>query len=823
MAVLFGYLLTAPILEPGHNRAGDDAIHLAYAYELKHSLEAQQSVFGWSYVYGVGAPLFVLRPPLFYSLVVFLHMISGEHIPLALSSKLIYLFCMVAFPGAVFYFMRALRFRPLEAGAAALFSLLPISTFGHTLDAYFTLGLAKQVVPILLFPIAVAWGHRALAGERSPLLAAILGAIILLGHPYVAFCLVLVLGLDWLILLLGKGGRFGLRSLGRLAVLLVCIVMLSAFYLVPMELSPEIMRTGGYSATWRSGFEVICETAARTGELLINGGLLDTTAAGRFGGGDWGWHDNAGVARIPILSWLALAGLLLALFRLKHAGAALAACGFLASFLLFIGPDDVPLLTWIPLQGQFQYIHAVFLLEFFAIVLAGVALGTILRQVYVLARSRFPGTTGNRRPSTGNLLAAILVIVLALAAVFSPGRERWAYSSQVVDTRPADTRGSQFLPSGRVLAHSDRDFAACLDALRRSPPLTRLYGAPAGEADPTEVYYLNLAPALLNQTNVISGFFAVEVGGANHMLNEHFRKEAAGNSNLLSLYNVRHLLAHRSNREQFLPLGTRIMPLVEDGSWVLYRLLGSFHSFDYARTKPILVLASRVHWEEMCHEWLMSYSSLPSAAALPPLVLSDEQRVSRLELDPERFAAVFLVDYELAGERDARQARRLLEAFQGAGGVVVTMEPFVDLPAVVAGDQPWLIDPLVLQGVGHEVTIRETRNVRHDHRAHYTATAEHLYLFKTAYYHGWRPFVDGEEVPLLNVSPGFVGFFGPAGEHEIRIAYRGANGAGWGRGISGVTLLLMAAWWGRGLVGRLVRRRAPRGGSRPAGDSGRHP
>lgn len=798
--MLYAFVLVSPVLEPGYNRAGDDPIHVAYEHELANIVKAEGHPLGWSYLYGVGAPIFIFRPPLFYYAALAVEALGFGVLTLPVAHKLVFVLALCLFPLSLYLGLRKLDCDRIEAGAASMMALFPISTFGHTLDAYFSLGLAKQLIAISLFPFVLGAAHAALVRRGSVVRAGFWAGLAFLSHPYVGFCLFLVLGLDILLLISGRGPRAAVPAVARLCGIGLLLVGISAFYTIPMYTSPEIQRIGGYTGSWRSGFEVICETTTRTVLHFVNGSLLDSTAAGRFGGGEWGWHDNSRYFRWPALSWLAVAGWIVALFRLRRPGYALLAAGLPASLLFFSGPDDVPQLAWIPFQDQFQYLHAVFLVEFLAIALAGVALGTMMGWLSSTVERLAGRTEGVRGRNAGSLAAALAAV--AILAV--PAWERFRYSADVVDTLPFDTRNGRVSTSRQATAAIDRDFDACLAALGEQGALSRLYGAPAGAADPVEVFYLNLAPGLLDQTNVISGFFGVEAGGANYLLNEHFRKPMAGSPNLLRLFNVSHLLAHRSNEAQFLPLGTTVAPRVRNDSWLLLRSRMRPSEFDYARVRPILVFASPSHWEGACREWLTTLSDMPFVDALPWLVLAPDPRPSHVAIDSTRYSAVFLVDPRFDGEHDRAEARRRLDEFRRGGGQVVSLMEHAGIEARIVGETPWILDEAVLRGVGHEVEFTAPSAERGRHGTSYRADHEHLFMFKQAYYRGWRVEIDGQPAPLINVSPGFCGFFGPAGTHTVEVHYHGANGQWAGVALTALTLLVVG---GYELNDRIRRRR----------------
>ena len=310
VAVLFAYAIAAPLLDPGYISGGDDIIHMAYDHEVATMLEAEQRLYGWSYLYGLGAPIFLFRPPLQYFAVGLIYTALGEMLTIAEIQKLFYITCFSLFPFSLYYLLSKFSFRPLTCGIAALFAITPISMWGHTIDAYFALGLAKQLIAIFLFPIALGRTHAAVAQRRTIFPASLLITLSFLSHPYIPYCMALVCALYCGILLLATELRVAWTSIQRMFVTWALAGLMLAIYLVPFYSSPEIQELS-FSSNWRHAFEIVCMTTGHTVDQLRTGGLFDTTGTkyGNYGPDEWGWQKNDFTKRWPILTALCFLGL----------------------------------------------------------------------------------------------------------------------------------------------------------------------------------------------------------------------------------------------------------------------------------------------------------------------------------------------------------------------------------------------------------------------------------------------------------------------------------------------------------------------------------
>ena len=481
-ALCFAAYLTGPLLGPGFNNAGDDCIHVAYCRDLDRSVSEGNGIFSWCDLYGLGAPRFIFRPPGFYISAVALHKASFGLVGIDLAEKLVYVLSFTLFPLSVAFLLKALGFRPLVVGFAALFSITAISTWGHTLDAYFYLGLAKQCVAIFLFPLVLGTFHLCVTKSLYyGFISVLLNVCMFLNHPYMSYTFFLVMGIYLLAWLLTRGVRSVCRVIAILGIMSLVFVLLLGFYLIPFYNSDEIQKTSAFSSSWRYEFEIVCQTVHETTKAWLSGGIFDTTGSYTYGTEDWGWRDNSSYGRWPILTGLSLLGLVVSIIRSKSLKFTLLGFAFLFSLTLFTGPDDFPLLLRMPFQNQFQYLHAIFLLELVAICLAGV--GGAFLAIYGIRLVLF---LMGKALKKSEWISGGVVLATAAILAYSPYRERYYAAASQVDLRNiGSVYGS--LPDQQRMSAIDTDYDQLIDVMKTFPPEARFYFAPAGKADPIEV------------------------------------------------------------------------------------------------------------------------------------------------------------------------------------------------------------------------------------------------------------------------------------------------------------------------------------------------
>ena len=785
VAVFFGFAIMASLMEFGYNAGGDDIVHMAFHHEQVAILADQHKLFGWSYLYGLGAPIFLFRPPLQYMVVSLIHQLSFGGLSINVIHKFSYVFCLSIYAFSIYFMMRKFEFKPLVSACAAMFALTPISMWGHTIDAYCRLGIAKQLIAITIFPIAYGMLHATVTRGKRVLPTAVVIALCFLSHPYMPFTLVLLCGVYVGLMLVSAGWKPFCTACYRMFCTWALTGLLLAFYLVPHYTSQEIQMLD-FSSTWRHNFEVICGTTAQTINHYFNGGLFDTTKWGLFGGGEWGWQSNAHTNRWPVLTLMSLVGIVEAIRRRRMFNYAYILLAFLFTFVIFLGPDDVPLLDFMPFQGQFQYIHAVFALDLLAMCLAGIGLATI---VHYAMKGVVTLTANKLNKGTVSIVLAATALVIVGVIIYSPYQDRWKVAKRIVQKKMFDTKDRKLLPQGNRIS-ANRGYQEIIDRLISDPKPGRFYGAPYGVADGKELFYFSILPALCNRTDVICGFFSAEVAGVNKTVIEFFRKQIPKSRNLVKLLNVRYLVCARSNDGNF-KIAEEFADLdVRNGHWSMWRARDDFSHFEKLDAKPVLVIAGVAEWRELCHLWLEEYQFHPEPSRFPFFIYAGDHAEELLDWEQSRFSDVLLLQH---GSSLSADVMSHLKRLSDKGHRIVSqfnLEAVAHQRIRFISDTPFEAltrDPVI--GGSCEETLTE----REKHGATVTLDRDAFIFFKVAYYKSWLARVNGKPVEHFEISPGYNAVFIKAGQQKLTFAYEGPNNYSVGVSITLAAFIIVLA------------------------------
>ena len=341
------------------------------------------------------------------------------------------------FPLSIYLAMRWIGFRPLPAALAALAApmLATYSLYGLDFSSYVWrgYGMYTQLWGMLLLPLALAAGWRALRDGRGYTLAALLLALTLLSHLVYGYMAVLSLlvaavigGDDW------QGRTLAGRS-GRLLAIFALAGLLAAYFIIPYWQDRVYMNRSvwEYAGKYDSyGYEWVLPALAR-GELFDAG-------------------------RLPVLTLLVGIGLAAALWRWRRPEYRLVLALFVFWLLLYFGrPTWGVLLDLLPFSQEMHFHRLIGGLHLAGIFLAGVALA-------------LPWQAALERPGKPQwLVAALLLTGLFLTPAV---RERAAYlagnTQMLVDHRSA-------------LLQEDQDLGALMETLRSRPPGRVYAGLPA--------------------------------------------------------------------------------------------------------------------------------------------------------------------------------------------------------------------------------------------------------------------------------------------------------------------------------------------------------
>ena len=780
-AVFFGFAVMASLLEFGYNAGGDDVVHMAFHHEQVAILVDQHKLFGWSYLFGLGAPIFLFRPPLQYIAVSLLHMLTFGETSINLVHKFSYVFCLSIYAATIYFMMRKFEFKPLTSACAGLFAITPISMWGHTVDAYCRLGIAKQLIAITIFPLAFGMLHATVTRGKRVLPTAVIIALCFLSHPYMPFTLVLLCGVYMGLILLANGWKPFITACYRMFCSWALTGLLLAFYLVPHYTSKEIQMLE-FSSTWRHGFEVICGTTAQTINHYLNGGLLDTTKWGLFGGGEWGWQSNSHTNRWPILTLMSLVGIVVTIQRRRKFNYAYMLLAFFFTFFIFLGPDDVPLLDFMPFQSQFQYIHAVFALDLFAMCLAGIGLAALVDYA-MKGVQKF--TQGKLAPRTATIILAATGLVVVGLAIYSPYQDRWKVGEVIVQKKMFDTHNRKMLDRAYRI-RANKGYQEILDRLLEDPKPGRVYAAPYGAATGQELFYFSILPALCDRTDVICGFFSAEVAGVNKTVIEFFRKQIPRSVNLIKLLNIRYLVCARANDRNFTQATEYADLNIQNSHWSMWRVRDDFSHFELLGAKPIIVVAGIAEWRELCHLWLDAYMETKEPSRFPFLVYAGDHAEELFDWNTSQFSDVIMLKH---GAHLSSDMTTHLKALADDGHTIVSQFQLEDIPHQrirFISDMPFskFMRDAIVTG-----SATETLEEREKHGATIT-TDQNTYVFiKIAYYQSWKAKLNGESIEHFEMSPGYNAVIIPAGTHELTLTYEGPNNYSVGLAVTLVSFL----------------------------------
>jgi hypothetical protein len=746
--IFWFFYLHLPALKDGYLNAGDDHVHVAYANELKKIREEEGRFFGWSRLYAMGAPIFLLRPPGFYVSVNAVHAISGFTIEQSLKIVVLLGFCL--FPLSVYIGARMLELERVSAAISGLLSPLCISLWGHTLDAYQHLGIHKQLLAIFIFPIAVGALWQVLKNGKYGVVFALSFAFMFMTHPYIAYCYALLSVL--MIPALGGYGSWNFTSGIRSALLWAAPAILFIFiWLIPFIASSEIQCINPYLSR-RYYFEVVGCTATETLRQYFLGGILDTTFySGVFGGtqwtggNEWGWLDNSAWPRFPIITLLSFLGWGMVVFWPKKANRCFLGLAFLLSFLLLAGPDDYPFLDKIPFAEKFQNIHAIFMFEWAAILLGGMALYEIYLKIF-----RIPG----------NYTRAAGVGVLGALIVFGFGTayyERTRAAQKMVDVKNVYTQ------NGKLILKKDANplwmtFNEVVRRIEKDPVDGNIAAFPQEHED--SVLY-NLLPNMVNRSVSISGFETL--GGVYSLMLNQFRTDLRDNYHLQKLFNIRFVINNPFLRGKKLGWHEETEKIFEKKYWELVKVKGDFGKLQVLPARFIGFTGSETEWDVLMQGWLEQVRE--KGLDLPWIVNFSHAGMKKQDLENIRGH----VSYILCGKN-----AKVPEGFGDFPKKELSkMSPAEIREMVFADQQGGNQSSDSHSGMLTYEVVQDDRKV-----GIYEVTADEPItpvLFKQAFYRGWEARLDGKRTGIYRISPGLQMVLIPKGEHTLIWRYTGPN------------------------------------------------
>jgi len=281
-------------LHSGGADLNDNVSHFRMAAGMAAALEHGSNPLDfWSPEWSLGFPLVRVYQPLAHLLVVLVYFALGKTVTLLTVFVWVRYLSLVLLPVSFFAMVRLFELPPLTAAAAAILSPL-ISTpqlYGLEYESYVWagFGLFPQAVATHFLLLALGFAFRALRSGASATLAGIMLGLTFLCQFVCGYIGALSI---CLLALIPAAGIPRLQRLRRVLWIGGVALLLSAFQLAPLWIDRAMINRTPQDQLWKSD----SFGAAKVMEWLLTGQLLDN-------------------GRVPILSLLALAGLIVLWLR----------------------------------------------------------------------------------------------------------------------------------------------------------------------------------------------------------------------------------------------------------------------------------------------------------------------------------------------------------------------------------------------------------------------------------------------------------------------------------------------------------------------------
>ncbi len=756
LLLLFGIIIWAfsihhGTFNPGYLNAGDDHIHVAFSNELKKIWGEEGRVLGWSKLYATGAPIFMMRPPGFYIITNIIHFFTGLTIEESLKVAVAFGFCL--FPLSIFICGRLLGLGFGASLFAGLLSPLSISLWGHSIDAYQYLGIHKQLFAILIFPIAVGSLWRLMKNGDCGLLFAVSFPFMFVTHPYIAYTFVLISPFMIIALITQESDWDWQKGISQCMLWSIPALFFLSFWLLPFMFSPETQVIDPY-LTLRKAFDVVVCTTSETLRQFFLGGIFDTTRfAGPFGGITWvkgnefGWLSNSTWFRFPVITLFSFIGLLIVIIKSKSSIRGFLSLCFFFAMVLFIGPDDFPVLDIIPFAKKFQNIHAIFLLEWVVIMLGGIACDWLFQQ-----SSRFTNTR----------IKYMMVSLFILFFVFSYGSaiyERTRTGMKLIDIRNINTQNGELVINPDTFVQW-RHFNPIVEKLKESKDIGNIAAFPLSHDD--SVIY-NLLPLMVDGQVIISGFEMV--GGVYDLLLNKFRTDVRDNYNLQQLFNIRYVVNSPYHRKIKMIWHENIDSIFEDKYWELVRVKGEFGEIDSLPLSFVGFVGSEKSWQQLMEQWLKIFKG--GDPNLPWIVNFTHSSLKSNDINKIKPFVKLII------RSDDFHIPKLLKDIRIVKSNTLLPKPIKQLKDEL-GIKNNLQDEKSINLHSFNYEVLEKSRKSESYRVNIEEDS-HPLLFKRTYYRGWRAEIDGKKIPVYRISPGLQMIILPRGNHLLKWYYTGPN------------------------------------------------
>ncbi|HWZ30193.1 MAG TPA: glycosyltransferase family 39 protein [Bryobacteraceae bacterium] len=367
-------VVLAPELTISSVDLNDNVMHWPLIQGMVQAIERGDNPFDWwAPEWSLGYPVLRTYQPLAHAIVVVIYYALFKSVSLMTVFVWVRYLSVLLMPLTFFVTARLLTLSPLTAAAGAMLSPL-ISThalYGLEYGSYVWAGsgLFTQAVACHFALLAIGFGYNAIRRGRSIAWTGVLVGLTFLGHFIYGYIAALTLCL--LAVIPDRDSPRGTRILRTVWIGAVAFLV-AAFELLPLVIDGSIINHSRWEAVWKwDSFGV-----AQVLNLLFTGDLLD--------------YD-----RLPVLSLLALAGVVVYLIELRGNVGRFPARTFLAAgtvlwILMFFGrPVWGPALLLLGVSPDMQLHRVIGGAHIFLVLIAAVGLAfiwrTLTQRVHVAA------------------------------------------------------------------------------------------------------------------------------------------------------------------------------------------------------------------------------------------------------------------------------------------------------------------------------------------------------------------------------------------------------------------------------------------------------
>lgn len=747
-AVIFCFFVTYRIIGSKFINSGDSFWHYSNEIHILRSIEAGRGIFDCLHK-GLWIPLANFYQPLFYLAVVFMYRIFSGSVSIYFFHNLLVCLLFSIYPLSVYYLARSFKFDIFKAGMISLFSVFPISGWGHTIDAYFSIGLHTQLIGAVLFPVVLGTAQRLSRpgkAKNKVFVFAVTIAGLLMGHAVFGILCLYSLILYGLFFLFWRGWNSFFNLIGKFLAGALLGGLIIAFWLIPF-------------VDFNSRFKFIPESersfsrlaVSVTPKIFINtflkGEFLDNTSpqSPLFGGGEEGlrWPVNDKYRRFAVFTIFTLCGLALFLLKKRKFRELFFVLFFFFAAFLFMGKDDLPFLRYLPYSRDFQPIRAVFIFELACAVLAACAFCEAFVRL-----DKFMNKNNK------NIVVYLLFILL-----LPPLTERYKNARNLVQSFVSD----KHLELGRII-----------NAVKTEDPQEMqrtYYGRAAGTTN------------LALRSFADCGFINNAVGHDNEMagslsrLINGIQDTIPYSPQLLNLFNIGFMITssgwqrYKIEQRQF-PAGFSL--LYPGTDFDLYTLDNQAGLFEPSKFKPVFVWCSNENWYNLNKLWLSLFAK--NNGKISPMVKLPENFCSLI--DRQYADKIILINIPSYYQTDKKYRAKFLE-FQENGGTIISNRLIKSIPSLRLSPSNSDLFWESLKGFSENeekpVQIKTDILGLNKYRLNFKFADEgnwRLIIAKTAYYNCWVIKNNrGKKIFPLWVSPGFTGFFAGHGINSVNFEY----------------------------------------------------